>query len=139
MDERLKETIVNELKEFHCKWIYIFGSFASGEETLDSDVDIAFFSLEKLDKFAVFEKAQMISSKIGREVDLIDLKDSSTVFQNQVVQKGMVIYDENPTERESFEITVLKKYMELNSLRKDIIHNYEESLDDFVENLKRKR
>ena len=69
--------------------------------------------------------AQKISAEIKKEVDLVQLKKSSTVFQKEVVSKGIVIFEKNHIEREKFENTVLKKYMRLNEERKKILENYE--------------
>ncbi len=132
MDEMILKSIIECLKSFECKVIYIFGSYATGKVNEESDIDIAFLSDKKIEKYDIFIKAQEISSKVNREIDLIDLKDSTTVFQNQVVRNGVVILDKEPIEREKFEIVVLKKYMELNELRKELLDNYSENLEEFI-------
>ncbi|MGL5356988.1 MAG: type VII toxin-antitoxin system MntA family adenylyltransferase antitoxin [Cetobacterium sp.] len=132
MDKVIIECIVNSLKNFECETIYVFGSYASGKTHNKSDIDIAFLSKNKIGKYDVFMKAQEISSLVNKEIDLVDLKDSSTVFQNEVVKNGVVILDGDIIERQKFEVLVLKKYIELNELRKDIIQNYSNSLDGFI-------
>lgn len=132
MDEFILKSIIECLKDFECKAIYIFGSYATGKVNEDSDIDIAFLSDKKIEKYDIFIKAQEISSKVNREIDLIDLKDSTTVFQNQVVRNGVIILDKEPIEREKFEIVVLKKYMELNELRRELLDNYSENLEEFI-------
>ncbi|MDX8335889.1 MULTISPECIES: type VII toxin-antitoxin system MntA family adenylyltransferase antitoxin [Cetobacterium] len=134
MEKIILENIIECLKEFKCKTIYIFGSYATGKINKESDIDIAFLSDKKIDKYSIFIKSQEISSKVNREVDLIDLEESTTIFQNQVVRNGIVILDKSPIEREKFEILVLKKYMELNELRKELLDNYSESLEEFIRN-----
>ncbi len=132
MEKNVLEIIIRCLEDFKCKTIYIFGSYATGEVNKESDIDIAFLSDRKIEKYDIFIKAQEISSKVDKEVDLIDLKDSTTVFQNQVVRNGVVILDREPIEREKFEIVVLKKYMELNELRKELLDDYSENLEEFI-------
>lgn len=132
MEKNILEIIIRCLEDFKCKTIYIFGSYATGEVNKESDIDIAFLSDRKIEKYDIFIKAQEISSKVDKEVDLIDLKDSTTVFQNQVVRNGVVILDREPIEREKFEIVVLKKYMELNELRKELLDDYSENLEEFI-------
>lgn len=105
--------------------IYIFGSYAEGTERGKSDVDIAFYSLENYSEYEIFLLAQKISAEIKKEVDLVQLKKSSTVFQKEVVSKGIVIFEKDHIEREKFENIVLKKYMRLNEERKKILENYE--------------
>lgn len=132
MEKNILEIIIRCLEDFKCKTIYIFGSYATGEVNKESDIDIAFLSDRKIEKYDIFIKAQEISGKVDKEVDLIDLKDSTTVFQNQVVRNGVVILDREPIEREKFEIVVLKKYMELNELRKELLDDYSENLEEFI-------
>lgn len=105
--------------------IYIFGSYAEETATEKSDVDIAFYSLKDYSQYEIFLLAQEISAEIKKDVDLVQLKKSSTVFQKEVVSKGIVIFEKNKIEREKFENLVLKKYMRLNEERKEIIENYE--------------
>ncbi|MGL4998123.1 MAG: type VII toxin-antitoxin system MntA family adenylyltransferase antitoxin [Cetobacterium sp.] len=132
MDKIIIDTIINLLENFECETIYIFGSYASRKTHNKSDIDIAFLSKNKIGKYDVFMKAQEISSLVNKEIDLVDLKDSSTVFQNEVVKNGVVILDKNIIKRQKFEVLVLKKYIELNELRKDIIQNYSNSLNNFI-------
>ncbi|MGL5000402.1 MAG: type VII toxin-antitoxin system MntA family adenylyltransferase antitoxin [Cetobacterium sp.] len=126
------DTIINLLENFECETIYVFGSYASGKTHNKSDIDIAFLSKNKIGKYDIFMKAQEISSSVNKEIDLVDLKDSSTVFQNEVVKNGIVILDGDIIKRQKFEVLVLKKYIELNELRKDIIQSYSNSLDGFI-------
>ncbi|MGL6066010.1 MAG: type VII toxin-antitoxin system MntA family adenylyltransferase antitoxin [Cetobacterium sp.] len=132
MDKIIIDKIINLLENFECETIYVFGSYASGKTHNKSDIDIAFLSKNKIGKYDIFMKAQEISSSVNKEIDLVDLKDSSTVFQNEVVKNGIVILDGDIIKRQKFEVLVLKKYIELNELRKDIIQSYSNSLDGFI-------
>ena len=132
MDKVVISEIINSLQEFECYTVYIFGSYANDKTHKESDIDIAFLSEKKFERYDIFMKAQEISSKVNKEIDLIDLKESSTVFQNEVIRNGIVILDNNIIERQKFEVLVLKKYMELNELRKDILQSYSEDLEEFI-------
>ena len=119
------EIILKKLKDIDKEIIYIFGSYAKQENTENSDVDIAFYSKDEYDSFDIFLLAQEISAGIKKEVDLVQLKKSSTVFQKEVVENGICIYENSSVEREKFELLVYKKYFKLNEERKEIIDNYE--------------
>ena len=123
--EKYADKIIKKLENIECDFIYIFGSYAKGEQNNDSDVDIAFYSLIKHDSYDVFLLAQEISLQLGKEVDLIQINFSTTVFQKEVVENGILIYEKNKIQREKFENLVLKKYLKLNEERKEIIDNYE--------------
>ena len=58
---------------FGIEKIGIFGSFARGEETPDSDIDIA-ISLKEPTLFRYSEITMQLQSVFGRKVDLISLK-----------------------------------------------------------------
>ncbi len=122
--KEIKDIILEELSEIEKEIVYIFGSYAKGEATQSSDVDIAVYSLKDYDSFDFFLKAQNISKRIKREVDLVQLKQSSTVFQKEVIENGKVIFEKSAIEREKFELLVFKKYSRLNEERKKIIENY---------------
>ena len=123
--EKYADKIIKKLENIECDFIYIFGSYAKGEQNNDSDVDIAFYSLIRHDSYDIFLLAQEISLQLGKEVDLIQINFSTTVFQKEVIKNSILIYEKNKIQREKFENLVLKKYLKLNEERKEIIDNYE--------------
>ena len=123
--DEIIQIILEKLKDIDKEIVYIFGSYAKQENTEESDVDIAFYSKDEYDSFDIFLLAQKISSEIKKEVDLVQLKKSSTVFQKEVVENGIYIYEKSSIESEKFELLVYKKYFKLNEERKEIIDNYE--------------
>ena len=125
IEDKTIQIILKKLKNIDKEIIYIFGSYAKQENTKNSDIDIAFYSKDEYDSFEIFLLAQEISAEIKKEVDLVQLKQSSTVFQKEVVENGICIYEKNSLEREKFELLVYKKYFKLNEERKEIIDNYE--------------
>lgn len=57
-------------EHFGVEKIALFGSFARGEATEDSDIDIV-VSLSKPLGFAFIELADYLEEKLGRKVDLV--------------------------------------------------------------------
>lgn len=104
--------------------VYIFGSYARDELRPDSDIDIAFLSLITYEAMDIFLLAQKISTKLHREVDLVQLKLSSTVFQKEVVAGGKLIFKKDDLSQGMFEMLTYKKYMRLNEERAGILENY---------------
>lgn len=103
--------------------IYLFGSSVNGSFREDSDIDIAFISDKKTTEYEVFMLAQELADILKRDVDLINLKDASTVFKAQVVGKGKTIYCSDDTRRMYFEMYVLKDYALLNEEREIILNS----------------
>jgi len=116
----IKEFLIKKIKTFI---IYIFGSYAKGTSRDNSDIDIAFISDEDFSEYEIFMNAQELASLLNREIDLIDLKKSSTVFKAQVVGTGKTIYCNNNTRRMYFEMHAFKEYALLNEERAVILEN----------------
>lgn len=106
--------------------IYLFGSAARNELREDSDIDIAFLSDNNIDAYNVFMIAQKIADILKRDVDLINLKESSTVFKAQVVGHGKIIYCLDETKRMYFEMRAFKEYALLNEERQQILKSIKE-------------
>lgn len=122
--EKIRDTVLTALSNFKPLIVYLYGSCVSGRMHPESDIDIAFYTSETFDSYTVFLKAQEIAQSLGRDVDLVQLRESSTVFQNQVITKGIVLYRKDEATRQNFELAVLKKYMRLNEERADLLESY---------------
>lgn len=109
--------------------IYLFGSAARDELREDSDIDIGFFTEYnvEIDEYEKFMKAQELADVFKRDVDLVHLNTSSTIFKVQVTYYGKNIYCKDNTKREFFEMRCLKEYALLNEERKVIIDKIKES------------
>lgn len=106
--------------------IYLFGSFAKGNNRPESDVDIAFLADGEKDEYEIFNVAQGLASIVKKDVHLIDLKKVSTVLQMQVVGTGKVLFCDNEVTRATFEMLTLKKYARLNEERQIILDKVKE-------------
>ncbi len=128
-----KEIIEKVLKKNISPYLIIlFGSMAKGSARADSDYDIAFLSEYKHSDYQVYMVAQELAGLLGREVDLVDLIKSSTVFQAQVIGKGKIIYSGDEYKRMLFAMAVLKKYAKLNEERRCILDKVAERRSIYV-------
>ena len=71
-------------------------------------------------------KAQELADIFSREVDLINLNTSSTVFKAQVVGTGKIIYCRDEIKRMYFEMRSFKAYAMLNEERDVILKKIKE-------------
>jgi|WetSurMetagenome_2_1015567.scaffolds.fasta_scaffold19476_6 uncharacterized protein len=102
--------------------IYLFGSFVNGEISSQSDVDIALllpfeFKEELMMTNLHFELEQYFK----RDVDLINLRTVSTVFQNIIINTGKVIFCADEYSKGTFEMLVWSFYQKLNEERAEIL------------------
>jgi predicted nucleotidyltransferase len=122
LDENNIDKIVDFLiKNINPYLIYLFGSSINGIFRKDSDIDIAFMSDEEITDYQVFMMAQELADMLKREVDLINLKNASTVFKAQILGKGERIYCSDNERRMYFEMYALKDYALLNEEREIIL------------------
>jgi len=101
--------------------IYVFGSFDTQYETTDSDVDLAVLANEPLDQVELWRLAQDIAIDIRRNVEIIDLKEASTVFRFQVITTGKRFYCSDPKKCDATENVYLSMYLRFNEERSEII------------------
>lgn len=109
----------------NCQAIYVFGSFVSGDENKNSDVDIAILlphlEAKKIPSFAMSKVLNELAMELHHEVDLLNLRMVSTVFQIQIIEKGKLIFCADKYAQESFEMLTFSSYQKLNEGRKEIL------------------
>jgi uncharacterized protein len=82
LDKEIQTEIVNFLtKKVSPYVVYLFGSKVKGTANNNSDIDIAYLSVQDIDEYENFMLAQGLAGIINNDVDLIDLNKASTLFQ----------------------------------------------------------
>ncbi len=103
--------------------IYLFGSHALDEQHADSDINFAILSKHKSSETTTWELAQKLAAEYSREVDLIELKQASTVMRMQIISKGRHLFCANRNFCETFENIVFSDYARLNEERAGILED----------------
>ena len=111
--------------------VYLFGSCAEGKESPDSDIDLALLLPPEDAKIAgnlsTTDLRFDLEKRLKREVDLVNLRRVSTVFQNEITTSGTRILCRDENEADVFEMLVLSKYQKLNEERAGILASLRES------------
>lgn len=111
--------------------VYLFGTFGTAMEKPDSDLDLALllpYSESRREGSLAFSRCrEELESLTGRSVDLINLREANTVFQNEIITEGRLIYVSDGPETDAFEMKVLSAYQKLNEERADILKEIESS------------
>ena len=94
--------------------VWIYGSFAHGRARRDSDLDIAILPDRPLDSWERIERAQDVASRVGRQVDLVDLRKVSPVLRFEVVTRGMRVAARDPYAADVMETASLAMFQRLN-------------------------
>jgi predicted nucleotidyltransferase len=101
--------------------LYRFGSQAQGTARPESDVDLAFLTRQTLSPAARLALREELSLLLHRDVDLVDLRQASTVMRMQVVSTGKCLFSADDRKREQFETIVYASYARLNEERRGIL------------------
>ncbi len=103
------------------KAIYLFGSYASGEFSDKSDIDLALFCGNPQKSEVIFNLSLILMSMINKDIDLIDLKSVNTAFAAHIIDTGKCIYSSSENEVLFYEMNVFSQYANLQEERKDIL------------------
>jgi predicted nucleotidyltransferase len=101
--------------------LYRFGSQAQGTAGPESDVDLAFLASQTLSVAARLALREELSLLLHRDVDLVDLRQASTVLRMQVISTGECLLSADDRKREQFETMVYASYARLNEERRGIL------------------
>jgi len=121
------DTITSTVLEHYpdLQGIYLFGSFGTEDEWPDSDVDIALLlrpeEAKKERLLAMSGCSADLARLLHKEVDLLNARLVSTVFQKEIVMNGRLIYCGDRSAVDEFEMLTLSKYQKLNEERRDIV------------------
>ncbi|MBV1821552.1 nucleotidyltransferase domain-containing protein [Bacteroidales bacterium MSK.15.36] len=119
MDDLLRESInifLEQAEEMcNINFAYIFGSYARGEENINSDIDIAIMPKEiNMDKMSgLFVRGNLIElgkSIFKKDIDIVFLNADSVFLKYKIIQEGIVIKDSR--DRITFESIVLREYFD---------------------------
>jgi len=123
----MHDEIFHKVREFSIEnlqpdFIIIFGSYAKGTTHSESDIDVAFYREDKVfSAYELFMFAQQLANILSIEVDLVDLKEASTIFATQIYSTGEVIYSKNDNLRMELHMRTYSMYARLNEERQPII------------------
>ncbi len=81
--------IIDTLKAYHPSLIGVFGSYARGEQTDDSDIDILVNLKGRINLFELIKLEEELSNLLGIKVDLIT-KNSLNEYLKDIVEEDLI-------------------------------------------------
>ncbi|GAB4579981.1 MAG: type II toxin-antitoxin system antitoxin [Anaerolineales bacterium] len=124
---KLISTILSPYPETQA--IYLFGSYLRGDQRSDSDLDIAVLlppvQAKRVGSFAMSDLVTRLWEIARIEIDLVNLRLTSTVFQFEVMTTGKRIYVGDKAASEEFEALTLSFYQKLNEERAPILEAFQ--------------
>jgi len=115
-EEKLYEQIRDCLDGYPVVFAYVFGSVARGDSGALSDVDVALFIDERVDKAGRFDLrlrlSNELSAALGRRGDIVILNDASTSLAYEVIKHGRVVVCKDDSTRVDEERRILSQYLD---------------------------
>lgn len=89
----IENAIRTLLVRYNAEYALLFGSYARGEETPDSDVDVVVFGGKNFKKSNIFAFAEDLREMIGKNVDAFEIceVDTGTTFYENLIREGVKI------------------------------------------------
>lgn len=106
--------------------IYQFGSQVHGTARPDSDIDLAVLALTRTPAERLFHLAQELAIQLGRTMDLLDLRSTTTVMRAQIISTGRCLKSHDDQARAEFEMYAYSDYARLNEERRELLKNIKE-------------
>jgi predicted nucleotidyltransferase len=127
--EQIIQTILTHYPQVQA--VYLFGSYGTMDERPSSDVDIALLlphdEAKAVGSLLLGKLHLALAELLGKEVDLVNLRQVSTVFQKEIVMTGQQIYCADEYAAAEFEMLTLSYYQKLNEERREILAAFAES------------
>ena len=108
--------ILRDVPEVAAAWV--FGSFARGAVSKDSDLDLALLLRRREKKPAdVYMELATVAARAerlagGRPVDVVLIEAQGPIFQHEVLAEGRLVYDADPERRVDFESDAHVRYFD---------------------------
>ena len=87
--EIIKETVKPIALKYKVEAIYLFGSYARGEATVDSDLDFLVFGGADFKKTLIFSLAEELREAFERAVDVFEIHevDQDSAFYDTIMKE----------------------------------------------------
>ena len=120
--------IVRRLKSFFkerhdVSLVFLFGSFASKQTTVYSDIDVGILFNKVPDFYEINDMKEDLTVLLKKEVDLVVLNAASPVLRMQVLKKGVLIFQKGKNDYSLFYGDAVKQYDDLKIIRRKCEEN----------------
>jgi predicted nucleotidyltransferase len=78
-------------QKYHVNKFLIFGSYAKGEQTSESDIDLLVEFKETIDMFEMIDLQNYLTDLFGKKVDLGTPKGLKSFIKNKILNEAIVL------------------------------------------------
>ncbi len=89
----IENTIKALLVRYNAEYALLFGSYARGKETPDSDIDVVVFGGDNFKKSNIFAFAEELREALGKDADVFEISEvnKGTPFYDNLMKEGVKI------------------------------------------------
>ena len=89
----IENTIKALLVRYNAEYALLFGSYARGEETLNSDIDVVVFGGDNFKKSNILAFAEELREMLGTDADVFEISEvnKGTPFYDNLMKEGVKI------------------------------------------------
>lgn len=93
MNAEINQIIIDYLKSYDPQEIGVFGSYARGEMTSESDIDILYSLNKTIDLFELVGIKLDLEDKLHRKIDFVSKKGLKEWIKPYIMQDLKIIYE----------------------------------------------
>lgn len=127
--DRLIQIVLHDFPDAQA--IYLYGSYARGEQRPDSDIDLAVLlphtRARAVGSLTLSQTQLDLAHAARRDVDLVNLRIVPPLLQTQATGRGKLIYEGDANARVEFEMMALTMFQDVNQMRGDVVNAYLQS------------
>jgi predicted nucleotidyltransferase len=104
--------------------IYVYGSFARGDEWPNSDVDLAVLLPADKQIEDLLGLMSEVSLRTQRDIDLVDLRKVGDVLRREVFEDGRTLFISQPDAVLAWEASAMSRYARHREETRDILEDF---------------
>jgi len=91
--EAIEKRIKSLLARYNAESALLFGSYARGDQTPDSDIDVVVFGGENFKKSNIFAFAEELREAFGIDADVFEISEvnEGSAFYDNLMREGVMI------------------------------------------------
>ena len=119
-DEAMRLPLEKLCEKYEILLLYLFGSYATGNATSLSDLDLAYVAEKKLDPSRLLAFLGELQDLFEEEaVDLVDLRKAPLPLAHRVFKEGRCLYIREQKTKIAFETRIEALYCDTEPLRRE--------------------
>ncbi len=124
-----KKSIIKVVKKHfpNIQAVYLFGSYGTGEQMPESDVDIALLlsndEAKEHENLYGTELHSELEHLLNAKVDLLNLRQVNVVFQKEIIMAERRLFCGDAFAADEFEMLTISLYQKLNEERAEIVES----------------